>query len=316
MTFSEQIMGTRIEATLPEGGAIAPEESAAVVFEIFHEVDGWASGWTDGSTVATINGTAGGEPVPAGPELIELLQRGVALGDLTGGTFDITWAALWDVWDFTAQPPRLPDPVLLARQLEKVDHRRVEIDEDAGTVRLPEAGMRLGLGGIAKGYALDLAGEALRGRGLDSFSLSAGGQVLAAGLIRPVGESPRPWRVGVREPRGSVEDFFATVEVTDMSVATSGDYERYFSLDGVRYHHILDLRTGQPSRAARSATVICEDATLADALSTALMVMGASGLSLIEAQPGVEGLLVDVRGRIHTSSGLDPMLRIRHLPRP
>ena len=217
------------------------------------------------------------------------------------------------VWDFKAEVPLLPDPQLLEARLKKVDYRRVEVDEDSGTLRLPEEGMLIGLGGIAKGYALDRAGEALRARGVDSFNLSAGGQVLTAGLAHLEGEAPRPWRVGIRDPRGGVEDYFASIEVSDASIATSGDYERFFMLDGVRYHHILDLRTGKPTRVARSATVICGEATLADALSTVLMVQGPEGLGLIE-EMACEGVVVDAQGGIHRSGGLADGLKVRHPP--
>jgi thiamine biosynthesis lipoprotein len=306
-------MATRIDVTVPEGAAVTPDEAAKIVFEVFRRVDGWASEWKEGSALTRVNRSAGGVPVVVPLELIRLIQRGLDLSQRSGGTFDITWAALWGVWDFKAEVPLLPDPQLLEARLKKVDYRRVEVDEDSGTLRLPEEGMLIGLGGIAKGYALDRAGEALRARGVDSFNLSAGGQVLTAGLAHLEGEAPRPWRVGIRDPRGGVEDYFASIEVSDASIATSGDYERFFMLDGVRYHHILDLRTGKPARVARSATVLCAEATLADALSTALMVLGPEGLGVVE-RAACEGVVVDAEGGVHRSVGIGDGLRVRHPP--
>ncbi len=315
-TLSKDIMGTQIEVRVPEGASIAPKEAADAVFEVFHDVDHWASEWKDDSALTAVNQAAGGDPVKVPPELVGLVQKGIALGARSDGAFDISWAALWGVWDFTAETPRLPAEELLKARLELVDFRRIEVDEAASTIRLPQRGMVLGLGGIAKGYALAQAGDALRARGLDSFSLSAGGQVLVAGRVKLENEAPRPWRVGIRDPRGTPDDFFASLEASDMSISTSGDYERFFDLDGVRYHHVLDLRTGMPARESRSATVISSDATLADALSTVLMVMGPPGLALIEEREGVEGIVVDQAGAIHRSSGLAGRLILHHRPLP
>lgn len=316
VTLSAESMGTLIQVTVPAGGALRPEEAAEIVFEVFREVDALASEWKEGSPLTAVNRAAGGQAVAVPAELLTLVQRSLELGALTDGAFDITWAALWGVWDFKAEAPSLPDPALLAERLALVDYRLVEVHAEAGTLRLPRAGMLIGMGGVAKGYALDKAGAALREAGVDSFHISAGGQILAGGLAHHRGEAPRPWRVGIRDPRGAPDDFFASVEATDVSVSTSGDYERYFMLDGVRYHHIIDLRTGQPSRRARSATVIAQDATLADAWSTALMVLGPEGLARLADAEGVEAVVVDDQGGVHRSAGLSPALLVRHPPLP
>jgi thiamine biosynthesis lipoprotein len=172
--------------------------------------------------------------------------------------------------------------------------------------------MKIGLGGIAKGYALDRAAELLRGRGHEDFLIVAGGQVYAAGR-----RGGRPWRVGVRDPRGDETDAFALLDLEGgVSSSTSGDYESYFVVDGVRYHHILDPKTGYPARGVRSATVIAPDATLADALSTALMVLGPDrGLALAEEWPEVEAVLVGEGGELHATSGLAGRLEILNPPR-
>ncbi|MFG0251568.1 MAG: FAD:protein FMN transferase, partial [Phycisphaerales bacterium JB038] len=152
----------------------------------------------------------------------------------------------------------------------------------------------------------------LQQRGVESYLISAGGQMLVGGR-----RGDRPWRIGIRDPRGPADDFFAHLEVVDASISTSGDYERFFLIDGVRYHHLLDPRTGRPARGLRSATVVSADATLADALSTAVMVLGLeSGLQLVEGMPGVEAALVDDKGRLHVSRGLLRRLHIDHEPRP
>jgi thiamine biosynthesis lipoprotein len=296
-TYRAPVMATTIQVTVP-AEPDAPE-AAGDVFRIFRDVDARMSEWRETSPLSAVNRAAGRRPVPVPADLREVLHRAVEIGDATGGAFDVTWAALWGLWDFRAAEPRLPDPAEIERRVALVDYRQLVIDDEAGTVYLPRPGMTLGLGGIAKGHALDVAAEALRERGMADFLLVAGGQVMAAGS-----RSGRPWRVGIRDPRGGPEDFFATLDVRDASVSTSGDYESYFELDGVRYHHVLDPRTGQPTRELRSVTVVSPRATLADALSTGLVALGAEEARAAIARLGAEAILVDATGRVLVTPGL------------
>jgi len=289
-------MTTRIDVRLPAEQVA----EAATVFAVFQHVEETANEWKEGSPLAAVNLAAGGAPVAVPPDLMALLQRGVQEGQETEGAFDITWGALWGAWDFRADAPRVPTDAELAPRLAHIDYRKLVLDPAAGTAFLPDAGMVLGLGGIAKGWALDRAADTLHQDGVSDFILSAGGQVLLSGT-----KDGQPWRVGIRDPRGAADDFFASVAASDLSVSTSGDYERYFVLDGVRYHHILDPRTGRPARGLRSATVLCAQATRADALSTALMVLGPErGLALAERLPGVEAVLVDDQGKVLQTRGV------------
>jgi len=320
-TFTAESMATTIRATVPAGPQA--ESQAQAVFDTFRDVDREMSEWREGSPLTAVNRAAGGESVQVPRDLFDLIRRGLEIGDLTHGAFDITWAALWGLWDFRAETPRVPSDAEIAARTRLVDYRRVELDPEHLTVRLPEKGMAIGLGGIAKGYALGRAAEVLRewpGGGVDSFLLVAGGQVLAVGGKRSSdgdgthGEGP--WRVGVRDPRGGPGDLFALLALEDGSLSTSGDYERFFILDGVRYHHVLDPRTGRPARGVRSATVVCRDPVLADALSTALIVLGVDkALDLVAGMDGVEAVLVDDRGAVRESDGLRGRLEMLHPPR-
>jgi len=309
VTFVEKIMTAPIRVTVP---ADAGRPAAERVFEIFRRVDARMSEWKPTSPLSQVNANAGIRPVPVPADLRAVLHRGIEIGRRTGGAFDITWAALWGLWDFKSPEPRVPDADEIAARVRRIDYRRVRIDDKAGTVYLPEKGMLLGLGGIAKGYALDQAARALRAMGVRDFLLSAGGQVYAGGT-----RAGRPWRVGIRDPRGRPGDYFATLEIRDASLATSGDYERYFERDGVRYHHVLDPRTGMPARGVRSVTVISPDATLADALSTALMVLGVErGLDVAASYENVEAVFVDDAGAVHTTPGISSKLTRLHDPEP
>lgn len=301
-------MGTLIDVSVPAGQGDAIDD----VLAVFTDVDQKMNEWKDGSPLAELNRAAGKGAVAVPSDLRALLARSKELAALTGGAFEPTWASLWGLWDFKAREPRLPDEAALQRAVALIDWRALQIDEQNGTARLAREGMKVGLGGIAKGWALDRSAERLRARGIRSFLLSAGGQVYAGGT-----NGGAPWKVGVRDPRGAPDDWFAILEVVDASVSTSGDYERFFVKGGVRYHHILDPKTGRPSRGLRAATVVARDATLADALSTALMVMGPEkGMALIERLPGVEALVIDDQGRVTTSSGLAGRLHVFHPPHP
>ena len=295
---SEMIMSTVVSVTLRDD---VDEQAARSVFDVFRDVDARMSEWKETSPLSEVNRAAGEGPVAVPEDLRALIRRGM----------DITWAALWGLWDFNAERPQVPADDEIDQRVGLIDYRRIEIDNEAGTVFLPDKGMVLGVGGIAKGYALDLAADALKQRGVESFLISAGGQMMIGGL-----KDDRPWRVGIRDPRGGPDDYFAYLELTDTSVSTSGDYERYFIIDGVRYHHILDPRTGRPAQGLRSATVVSVDATLADALSTALLILGRDrALGLVERLDGVETVLVDDEARVHVTGGLAGNLTIVRPPK-
>lgn len=308
-------MGTVLEVAVPAGPRA--EVAARVVFDTFAEVDQRMSEWRPDSPLTRVNQAAGGAAVPVPADVLALVRRGLEIGDLTGGAFDLTWAALWGLWDFQAASPQVPAPQEIAARVARVDYRRVEVDAAASTLRLPDKGMALGTGGIAKGWALDLSAQRLRDAGVSDYLISGGGQVLAAGR-----HGGAPWLIGLRDPRGPLTDAFATLALAPdpgeaLSVSTSGDYEHFFEAGGVRYHHILDPRTGMPARGLRAASVVATDATLADALSTALFVLGAdAGLALVATLPGVEAVLVDDAGRVHASAGLAGSLTILHPPSP
>lgn len=304
-TFRAPMMSTAMDAVLPKGPDA--QRLADGVFAIFRQVEHDLNEWKPGSPIAEVNRLAGIAAVPVQAETMELLRQARAASRTTGGAFDPTWAALWGAWDFSDQSKGIvPEAADIARRVQLIDYRKVELNNAASTVKLPLAGMKLGLGGIAKGWALARAGIWLKEQGVTSFSLSAGGQVLVGGM-----HGARPWKVGLRHPRGRPEDVLAVLDLTDASISTSGDYEHYFERNGVRYHHILDTRTGQPARGLQSASVIAADATLADALSTALMVLGRKkALELVATLPGVHCALVDDSGRLWLSKGLQGKVEV------
>ncbi len=306
--WTAEVMTTRIEVQFV--GPTGTAADAEAVFGIFRDVDALASEWKDTSPLAALNGAAGGAPQVLPDELFALLQRSVSIAEATGGAFDPTWAALWGLWDFKAASPRPPDDAERLRRVALVDWHKLELDGEAKSARLAVKGMLVGLGGIGKGWALDRAVAMLRSRGVTDFVLSAGGQVYTSGNAA----SGRPWNVGIRDPRGEWNDWFALISVSGASVSTSGDYERWFEHDGVRYHHILDPRDGLPGRGFRSVTVVSPDATEADALSTALMLVSLQDGLRIAKEQDVQAVWVDAAGLVHKTEGLQGRFVERHPP--
>jgi thiamine biosynthesis lipoprotein len=234
-------------------------------------------------------------------EVREVLHASQEVSEWTGGKFDVTFAALSGLWKFDHDVDgQVPDRSQIAPRLPLIDYRALTIDDRAGTAALARAGMRVNLGGIGKGYAVDRAVTFLRDAGLSDFMIQSGGDLFSAGK-----RGDRPWRVGIQDPRGAPNTWFAALEITDAAFSTAGDYERFFMRDGHRYHHILDPDTGQPASRSRSVSILAKSATVTDGLSTGVFILGGEeGMALIEKLPEVEGVIVTAENRVLVSSGL------------
>ena len=271
------------------------------VFIEFDRLDRLLSVWHPESDVSRINAAAGRAPVTVAPETLEVLHAARQIGDWTDGKFDVTFGALSGLWKFDHdQDDRVPPLAEVQSRLPLVDYRALEVDAAARTASLRRPGMRVHLGGIGKGYAVDRAAALLRAQGLTDFLIQSGGDLYAAGR-----RGDRPWRAGIQDPRGAADQLFAVMDLRDETFSTSGDYERFFLRDGRRYHHILDPDDGVPARGCRSVTIVARKAMLADALSTGVFVLGhEAGMALIERLPDVEGVIVTSGNAVLVSSGL------------
>jgi thiamine biosynthesis lipoprotein len=294
-------MGSELRLTAWTADEAAAVSAFEAVFAEFERLDALMSVWRDGSDIERVNAAAGNHAVPVSPDVREVLRIARQVSEWTGGKFDVTFGALSGLWKFDHdQDNRIPDPDEIRRRLPLINYEALEVDERAGTVFLKHTGMSVHLGGIGKGYAIDRAVDLLRGRGVRDFMIQSGGDLYVAGH-----RGERPWRVGIRDPRGPPERSFAALELSDGTFSTSGDYERFFINDGRRYHHILDPDLGEPTRGCRSVTIVTDRAVLADALSTGVFVLGpAAGMALIERLPDVEGVIVTDRNEVLISSGL------------
>jgi thiamine biosynthesis lipoprotein len=306
-------MGSELRVTIWATDDQVADDACAAVFAEFDRLDALLSVWKPGSDASRLNAAAGRSPVAVSGETLDILQAAARVSSWTAGKFDITFGALSDVWKFDHdQDNRVPSAAAIAARLPLVDHRRVVIDRPGGTAFIEREGMRIHLGGIGKGYAVDRAVAMLRSYGFGDFMVQFGGDLYVSG--QPV---DRPWRLGINDPRGAANDSFATLELSDATFSTSGDYERFFLKDGIRYHHLLDPQTGQPARGSRSVTIVAASAMIADALSTGVFIIGPRlGMQLIERLPEVEAVIVSADNEVLISSGLRGRVQLLHAPTP
>jgi len=254
------------------------------------------SRYRDDSLTTRINRAAGGAPVPIDDETAAILRYAERCFTLSDGKFDLTSGVLRRVWDFRAASPRLPDAAALAAARALIGWRDVEWDDRA--IRLPRAGMEIDFGGLGKEYAADRMATICRERGIASGLVNLGGDV------RAIGAQPdaTPWRIGIRDPRAP-ERAIAGVDVVDAAVATSGDYERFVVVDGVRYCHLLDPATGMPVAHWRSVSVVAPLTIVAGSLATIAMLLAARGEAFLAAQ-GATYLAIDADGAIRRPSAI------------
>jgi thiamine biosynthesis lipoprotein len=309
---TDTAMGTNIQVTFWTDDAEAAEKGAQAVFEEMRRLDKLLTIWDEASDVARINAAAGKKAVAVSDETFAIIQRSLEISKASKGVFDITVGSFFGLWNFDAQDMDkvVPDPKEVKKRLKRVGWKNVVLDKKKKTVKLKKKGMRITLGGIAKGYAVDRAVAILREMGFQDFIVQAGGDMYVAGT-----KGGKKWVVGIRDPRGKAADTFAVAPIENASFSTSGDYERAFVSDGVRYHHILDTKTGQPARTTRSVTVKAKDAFTADSWSKVLFILGASkALDLVEDMEDFDAVWVTAENEVVVSSGLKDTVRVLQPP--
>src|SRR5881409_94595 len=292
------LMGTPVELTAVAPGDVIAQASLTASFQEIRRLENLLSTWIETSELYRVNQAAGLKPVGVSAETFDLLRRALEVAEYTEGGFNIAIGPAVRLWNIP-EAPRIPSAMELDIAAQYVDYRRIHLDAARRTVFLEKSGMRIDIGGIGKGFAAEKAAAVMRENG------ATGGLVAVAGDFRVFGRRAdgTAWPLGIQHPRepGKV---LAMLDVTDEAVSTSGDYERYFLKDGVRYHHILDPQTLQPARLCQSVTIIAPDATTADALATGVFVMGpARGMALVE-RLGLGAVIVDARGMVIVSSRL------------
>lgn len=273
-----------------------PAEARAAMERAFAEIErieNLMSEWLPDSPVSKINAAAGQHPVEVPAELSAILQRAVDYGERSEGAFDVTWRGMGSLWKFD-DSFTVPAPEQVERARRNVDYRALH--NDGGSVYLERAGMSIGLGGIAKGYAVDRVAELLRDAGFPNSLVAGAGDIRASGA-----KAGAPWLVGVQDPRQERGTLLGTLPLSGAAISTSGDYERFRIVDGTRYHHIVDPRTGWPAGECISVSVVAPTAEQSDALSTAIFVLGPEKGMVLARAAGVDVLIIDAMGRRHAT---------------
>jgi thiamine biosynthesis lipoprotein len=293
----EAIMGTAIQVELWSDDPARAEAGLQAVIDEMHRIDRAMSPHKPDSELSRINRDAGSRPVALSAEMFGLLSRANDFSALSNGAFDITFAGAGQLYDYRERVR--PSDAALARACAAIDYRQLILDPTDRSVRFGLAGMRIDLGGFAKGHAVDRGAALLRRLGIMNAIVTAGGDSHVLGDRRG-----RPWTVAIRDPRRAGE-VVAVLPLEDVAISTSGDYERFFDDGDERCHHVIDPRTGKSPRSVHSVTILADDGLTTEALSKSVFVMGVTdGLRLVESQPGVDAVVVDAQGALHYSSGL------------
>jgi len=316
LQYTDKAMGTYVTVWFWTDKEADAAKTAESVFKEMRRLDAELTTWTDTSEVSKINKAAGtGRPVAVSAETFEIIERAQDVAKKSGGVFDISVGAFKGMWKFDEDMDgSLPDPKDVKKRLALVGYKDIVIDKKKKTVLLKKKGMSITLGGIAKGYAVDKVVALIKKAGFNDFMVQAGGDMYISGK-----KGDQPWVVGIRDPRGKEGDLFAGMPIENHSFSTSGDYERGFVKDGVRYHHILDPRDGQPAHASRSVTIRAKDAYTADAWSKVMFIVGwKAGMDIIKKYKltDFEVVWVDDKNEVHMTPTIEKEIKIVHPPTP
>ena len=293
--YREAIMGTAVHVELWLENKAKAQQCADQVMNEMRRIDALMSPFKPSSEVSKVNREAANHWVSISPELYDLINTSLAFSKLTHGAFDITFASVGSLYDY--RNLQQPDAATVNALLPNINYKHIQLSN--GSIRFTQKGVKIDLGGIAKGYAVDHSIRLLKQCGIEQALVSAGGDSRILGDKRG-----RPWMIGVQHPRDD-NAIALRIPLENVAVSTSGDYERYFLSQGQRVHHIINPKTGTSSKQSWSATVIAHDATTSDALSTSVFVLGAQkGLDLINQLVDVDAIIIDSKGRIHYSSEL------------
>lgn len=301
----QAIMGTDIRVTLWHSDKNVAQQAIADVMAEMHRIDQTLSPYIETSDLAQVNANAAQKPIPLTDELSMLMEKSLYYSQVSQGAFDITFASVG--WRYDYREGKKPTAAETQQLLPAIDYRLLQLNTSKQTLKFGHPNVRIDLGGIAKGYAVDRAIHILAARGIQHATVSAGGD------SRLLGDRlGRPWLIGIKNPRISARDereVVLTLPLSDVAVSTSGDYERYFidQKTGERVHHIINPRTGRSAGELMSVTILGPEAVDTDALSTTVFVLGVEkGLAMIERLEGFDAVAIDRQGRVHYSEGLAP----------
>lgn len=294
-------MGNRFEFNVVHKDATWANQRIDEAIEEIQRIEAILTTYNESSQTNLVNANAGIAPVKVCTELFELTQRSLKISHLTQGAFDITYGGLdKSLWNFDKEIKSLPDPAIAKKGVRLINYQNVLLDHNKQTIFLKEKGMRIGFGGIGKGYAAERAKTILKQGGVTSGIVNAAGDLTAWGH-QPNG---KPWTIGIADPNAKQHPF-SYLNITDMAIATSGNYEKFVMIAGMKYSHTIDPKTGLPVTGIKSVTIIGPNAEIADAMATPVMIMGVSvGLNLINQVKGLACIIIDDDDIMYTSNNV------------
>jgi thiamine biosynthesis lipoprotein len=304
-------MDTLVTITVVSNSQDSAEKAIDSAFSEIEKLEKLTNFFSSESEVSLINKNAGISGVKVSPDILDIVEKALLVSEKTRGAFDVTIGPVMTIYDFYKKIR--PEQDTIKKNLPLVNYRGLIIDKNKSTVFLRKKGMLIDLGGIAKGYAADKAVETLKRNGIHSGLVSVAGDIKAFGL-KP---DKRPWKIGIRSPRiptnpslvkedkeGFSDDIMATIELRDMAISTSGDYERFFILGGKKYHHLLSPKTGYPAEGCQSVSVITKNGVFTDAFATGVFILGPErGMKVLEKM-GFDGVIVDSQGKVHITPNI------------
>jgi len=297
-----KLMGNRFEITVVGDDRLWADKRIDDAVEEIKRIEKLFTTFDESSQTNLINRNAGIAPVKVDREVYGLIERSKKISTLTQGAFDITYGSIDKrLWNFDKTMTSLPDAQTAKKLVRLINYRNVILDEKNCSVFLKEKGMRIGFGGIGKGYAAEKAKSLLQQKGVKSGIINAAGDLTAWGH-QPNG---KPWTIGIADP-DTKRQAFSFLEITNTSIATSGNYEKFVLIDGKKYSHTIDPKTGLPVRGIKSVTIICPNAEIADAMATPVMIMGIkTGLDMLNQIKGIAGIVIDDNDKIYTTKNIN-----------
>ena len=298
---TEKLMGNRFEITVVAADEQFANNKIDLAIGEIKRIESLLSTYNDDSQTNQINNQAGINAVKVDKEVFELIERSIKISAITDGAFDISYGSIdKKLWNFDKTMTSLPDQDTAKKSVQKINYRNITLDKEKGTVFLKEKGMRIGFGGIGKGYAAEMAKKLLKKEGVTSGIVNAAGDLTTWGYQA----NNKPWTIGIANPN-CVNLPFSYMNVTDMAVATSGNYEKYVVINGIKYSHTINPKTGLPVTGIKSVTIISPDAEIADAMATPVTVMGIkAGLNLIDQIHHLGCIIIDDNNKIFTSKNI------------
>lgn len=295
------MLGSPFEISVVANDSITANEYNNLAINEVKRIENLISDWIPTTQISEINKNAGIQPVKVDEEVFDLVERAIKISKLTNGAFDISYASMDKIWKFDGSMKEMPTPEAIKKSVERIGYQNIILDKENKTIFLKLTGMKLGLGGIGQGYIADKVKELLQSKGCNSGLVNVSGDINTWGK-QPNGEL---WTVGIVNPMNK-NKVFATFPLDNSAVETSGSYEKFVSFNGIRYSHIIDPRTGYPATGIVSVSVFAKQTEIADALATGIFVLGVEvGLDLVNQLKGIECIIVDDKGKIHASKGID-----------